>query len=451
MPEPSSPHQTQRSNPLLIRLKDAVTYSKIVRNTAAWQFYMRGILSNKSVSRAARLTRALAMAESSSFKQRCAHAIAKSPGFDAADAWEQVLRTNPKYRAILRDRPALDRSIILKQPSPTGEKGVLLMTFEYNWARLLLGLSAEEFRWIDDRYDLILSTSWSPTDYAALALACGRIRGPVFVQPCSFSEVPIIEGFHPRLKCLHTMPCDWINPALYQPKPFAERTTDIVMVANWGEFKRHWDLFQALRAMPPSLRIILIGQHEGSRTVETIKQLADQFGVKQELTILSSIPIDEVARQQCNAKVSIIMTRREGCCVAAVESLFAGCALAMRTDAHVGPRAYINEHTGLQLRPGHIAEDLMRLLRDAGKCASRKWAEQHVAGKISRVKVNELLANSTRERGLPWTHDIILPQWRPHPTFARTEDQEAMRPAYDELYRRFPRVFSETLHMDSWK
>ncbi len=322
----------------------------------------------------------------------------------------------------------------------------------------LAAVEARMSTWLDDselsrfgRHPAGRPFGFSADTYAVLALAASRVSGTVFVQSCNYGEIPAIEHFHPRLKCLATLPCDWINPALYSPKPAAERTTDIVMVANWGAFKRHWELFRALAVMPPTLKVVLIGQREGGRTIETLRRLARDFGVRQELQFLESIPIEEVAMQQCKAKVSVIMTRREGCCVAAVESLFAGCALAMREDAHVGPLAYINPRTGLRLRPGRLAEDLMTLVKQAPSLDPRGWAEENVAGPVSRHKLDELLATHAKSTGRPWTRDVVQPQWRPHPAFAREEDREAMRTVYEELSRRFPQVFSDKLLTESWR
>jgi glycosyltransferase involved in cell wall biosynthesis len=325
------------------------------------------------------------------------------------------------------------------------------MYFEYNWARLLLGIPEPDFRWMDENFDLVLSTSWSPTDYAVLGLVAARVSGPMFVQPCNYEEIPKIEAFHPRLHCISSLPCDWINPAFYRPKPYAERTTDIVMVANWGDFKRHWELFHALSKLPRQLKIVLIGQPEGGRDHAFIRRQARDFGVPQELEFHESISIDQVAAHQCNAKVSLILTRREGCCVAAVESLFAGCALAMRQDAHVGPRAYINENTGRLLRPGRIAEDLAALLRDAAGFQSREWAMENRSCHQTHAKLNAILRTHALQRGLPWTRDLVLPHWRPYPTFVHASDQQSMRPVYEELHARYPQVFSQDLWQDSWR
>jgi len=431
---------------------DAIRYSPAVREAAGWLEFLLALFSGDPVVRGSRLTRALAFASSRKLAALCTAKIHARPGIDGVgEVWSRIVRGLPRYRNLIKERPQMDRSIILKAPAENGEKGVLLMTFEYNWARLLIGLSDDEFQWMDEHYDLVLSTSWSPTDYAVLALALSRTKGTVFVQSCNYGEIETIEGFHPRLKCLATLPCDWINPELYSPMPADERTTDIVMVANWGEFKRHWDLFRALAKMPPSLKVVLVGQQERGRTIETLRSLAKDFGVRQDLKFIESVPIEEVARQQCNAKVSVIMTRREGCCVAAAESLFAGCALAMREDAHVGPLAYINKRTGRRLGPGQLAEDLSALIRDACRLDPRAWAIENIAGEASRRKLDELLSAHACEHGRPWTLGVVLPQWRPHPTFAKEEDRESMRPAYAELHERFPHVFSGELMADSWR
>ncbi len=433
-------------------VSDELKHSLLMREVAGWAHFVRGMMTRDPAERGSRLARAQGFASSRRLADFCTRAIHARPGIDGAgEVWRRVVKELPRYRELIKERPHLDRSVILKAPGENGEKGVLLMTFEYNWARLLLGLNDEEFRWLDERFDFVLSTSWSPTDYAVLALALSRSSGTVLVQSCNYGEIGAIERFHPRLKCLATLPCDWINPALYSPKPVSERTTDIVMVANWGEFKRHWELFRALAKMPAELKVTLIGQQEGGRTIETMRALARDFGARQELRFIESIPISEVARHQCDAKVSLIMTRREGCCVAAVESLFAGCALAMRDDAHVGPLAYINGRTGKRLRPAHLAEDLMTLIESAARCDSRGWAMENVSGEVSRRKLNELLAEHTRRSGRQWTREIVQPQWRPHPTFARDADIEAMRPVYEELHSRFPQVFAADLISESWR
>jgi glycosyltransferase involved in cell wall biosynthesis len=430
---------------------DALRYSKRLRQALAWGWFLQGRTSTDACRSAIGLSKSLTLADEGPLQRMVLRAIQRLPGFDDRAPWEKAVREEPRYSRLLREAPELTRSLILKAPAANGEKGVLLMTFEYNWVRLLLGLDESGRRWMDDHYDLVLSTSWSPTDYAVLGLALASLKSNLFVQSCNYDEIDRIEAFHHRLQCLQTLPCDWINPGLYVPKPPEARETDILMVANWGAFKRHWEFFRALRRMSPHLKVVLIGQREPGRSRDSILALARSFGVPQRIEVHESLSIEEVARHQCNAKVSVILSRREGCCVAAVESLFAGCALAMREDAHVGPLAYINEKTGRRLRPGRIHEDLLLLLQSAKGLQPAHWAREHLANERSHSKLNTLLREAAARAGRPWSRDLAVPQWRPHPTFAKEAEREALRPVYEDLNRRFPTVFSDTLIDDSWR
>ncbi|MEN3940361.1 glycosyltransferase [Prosthecobacter sp. SYSU 5D2] len=364
---------------------------------------------------------------------------------EASDFWQPIVAALPRYRTLVVQKPHLTRSIILKAPGPSGEKGVLLMYFEYNWVRLALGIPEAEFKWLDDHYDLILSTSWSPTDYASLSLILARTSGPVFVQPCNYKERSKLAKFHPRIVPLESLPCDWIDPQFYSSETTGERPIDILMVANWGEFKRHWDFFNALRHLPPHWRLVLVGQKEGGRDADFILKLAREIGVLQQLEIHQSIPAEQVSQLQLQARVSLIFSLREGCCVAAVESLFAGCALGIRADAHVGPLHYIHEQTGKRLRPGRIAQDIYDLHQAAPSLKPAAWAMENISCLQTHAKLTQVLRQHSEQRGLPWTQDTVLPHWRPYPRHAKEQDAEALRPAYEECHRRFPQVFSADL------
>ncbi len=436
---------------LPLRVEDSLRHSRMVRESLAQLLGLAGGLAASLRKRCQFTMRALEATENATYRARLVRRLNAWDAFTKRDLWLDLARTSPRYQSQYKHRMTLGRSIILKAPSTNGEKGALLMTFEYNWARLFLGLDPTGLAWVNEHFNLILSTSWSPTDYSMLALAVSCIPERLFVQSCNYDECAAIEAMHPRLRCLKTLPCDWIDPSGFQGKPFKDRSIDLLMVANFGEFKRHWEFFQMLTKMPTNLKVVLIGQRSGKRNKEFIERMAREHGVKQQLMVYESLDIEEVLAMQCDSKVSIIMTRREGCCVAAVESMMAGCALAMRDDAHVGPKAYINAHTGRLLRPDHLVEDLLCLLKEADKLDPRGWCLTHACHSRSQKLLNEQLRSHEIEEGRQWTSGIILPRWYPHPTFARPEEQQAMKPIYDELHARFPNVFAANLRMESWR
>jgi glycosyltransferase involved in cell wall biosynthesis len=426
----------------VIRTKDAMKYSPRTANALLAGTRMRLRLVRDEAQRANLLMRAYRLAETTPARQAL-RADAK-PYVDGAkgNIWSEQHVGWARYPRAAEDSH-VNRSIVLKAPRPTGEKGVLLVMFEYNWLRLLANV--KDLGYLGEKFDIILSTSWSPTDYALLALALQSVTGTIFIQACNYSEIPSIEEFSSRLKCLPCIACDWINPECYQPKPYAQRQTDILMVANWAPFKRHWQFFDALRRMPRNLRITMIGQEEGGHTLSMLRDQAALFGVKQDINFVENITIDDVTRHQCNSRISLILSRREGCCVAAVESLFADSPLGMMHDAHVGPTAYINKDTGVLLTLDHMDMQLQRFLDTAGSFRARAWATENISCTKSIAKVNALLRSHAERRGAPWTADLKTPYWRPYPIFLNARDRDEMRPVYKDLCERFPEVFGPDL------
>ena len=420
---------------------DNLRHSKTLRSLNALRLLAQASTSTGPKA-ADCLARALAFSEHARLSRFISlQLMRRFPPESHAALWTEVVSGLPRYRDLLQQATHLTRSILLKAPGAAGEKGVLLMYFEYNWVRLALGMSHDDFEGFDSRYDLILSTSWSPTDYAALALLLARTKGPLFVQPCNHLESEKLRGFHPRIHVLDSLPCDWIDPAFYPPADSPQRDIDFLMVANWGEFKRHWDFFAALTGLPPHLRVVLVGQKEAGRDAEFIRRLAAKIGVPQSLEIHQSLPIAEVSALQTRAKVSLIFSRREGCCVAAVESLFAGCALGMRSDAHVGPLRYIHQETGLRLRPGHLAEDLARLLEVAKDLRPAQWAAANISCHQTYAKVNQALRAASLAQGRPWTTDLCPPHWRPYPTYVHEQDAARMAHPLLTLSSQYPSLF----------
>jgi glycosyltransferase involved in cell wall biosynthesis len=318
---------------------------------------------------------------------------------------------------------------------------VLITYFEYNFQRLLAGI--QDFKQFTDRYSIIYSTSWSPTNYHLLASLVAETSGPVWVQACNYGEIPALSAVHPRIRCLTTLPCDWLAPEYYPMAPEQERDIDILVVSNWAPFKRHWALFAALAQLPAHWRVVCVGQPETGSSLAKIQALQTRFGVKQRIEYHERLSIDEVTALQLRSKVGAVFSRHEGCCVAAAETLMAGCSLALIDGAKVGPLAYVTEQTGVAMRSGSISADLARAVEQAHLRSPRQFAEQHVSCLVSAQKLNAQLLSEAAREGRPWTRDIQTPVWRPYPRLLR-EVPPDIQQAADELSALYPSVFPPT-------
>ena len=432
------------------RVVETLHYSRVLRTLRGLRWWMRSQFPAHPAARLDWLCRAYQSCEHARMwpwlADRVQHHL-KKHGTRALE-WQRAPGA-VRYGGILRSQPALSRSVVLKAPGANGEKGVILSTFEYNWFRLVA--DPGRFEALCAEFHLVLSTSWSPTGYHILALAAAQASDTLFVQACNYDEVAKIQAFHPRLRCLETLPCDWLHPDSYQPRAPQDRDIDIVMVSNWAPFKRHWEFFNALRAMPAGLRVVCIGQPESGYTLDDIRALQRKLGAPQQIDYRQSLPIDQVADLQSRAKVALILSRREGCCVAAAEGMMAGAALAMRYDAHVGPRAYVTEDRGALLHPRHLAAQLQALIQRSDKTRVREFAVQRLSCFESVRKLNAQLRTHDLAKGRPWTVDVAMPMWRPHPKLALEEDRARLAPCYTALHQRWPDLFSaDLIHQSCW-
>jgi hypothetical protein len=426
-----------------IRVKDDLNHSRTLRNAQALALQTASWLAPKTVTAQNRAVTAFQRSESPQLWKWLGGAR-KNHEKQKASASPPPSPSTSRYRNHLTQQSQLTRSIILKAPGDHGERGVLMVQFEYNWCRLLHGI--HDLDALASQYDILWGTSWSPTDYLLLEAILAKTTGEVHVLPSHPSEAAKLQAFHPRIQCPPVLSAsDWVNPRFFKPKPHDERSTDFLMVANWAPFKRHFELFSALRKMPAGLRVTLIGQTEGRYTADHIRRMMRLYRVPQQVTLLESLPIDEVTRHQCDSKVALILSRREGSCVAAVEALFAGAALGMREGAHVGSVQYVNRETGAMITGTRTAADLMALLESSAKLRPHEWAAKNISCQVSLEKLNAYLRERASARSLAWSADLAPFHWRPYPTYSDPAALKQLQPAYDDLHRRFPEVFSHDL------
>ena len=350
-----------------------------------------------------------------------------------AHVWRQRQLGWTRYSRELETRK-LTTSLLLKGPGPDGEKGVLYSSFEYNWLRLLAHHDARRF--LAD-YFLVGASSWSPPDYGVMLSFAGVSRDPVFLGVSNAVDMAAYGIVGSAVRPLPLMACDWINPEFYVPKDRHARDVDILMVANFSPFKRHVLLFRALRRMRRDLRVALIGIRAPDRGEKELRAEARQLGAYQDLEILNNVPIETVTDYQCRAKISLILTLREGSCVAVTESMFADTPVGMMRNAHIGGKAHINPETGMLLSEARLDRQLSRFLEASASYHPREWALRHITCHHASRMLNDTLRGYSREAGYPWTRDITPLCWRYVPSYVDPADEDRTAPELERLRERY--------------
>jgi hypothetical protein len=325
------------------------------------------------------------------------------------------------------------KGAILKPFVSPNERGVIYISFEDQWAKLLSLANLTEFA---QRYTLVIGPSSSPHNLVNYVFPAAYPE-PFLTLISNPHDCEVLPRVSERMTIVPLYASSWVNPDLYAPLPRNDRIYDLIMVASWGKVKRHQALFAAMRSMPPEMRVLLVGQDQEGRTAETIGALADWYGVRDRVTILSDQPYAAVAKLFCQAKASVVLSKREGSCVVVTESMFANTPVAVLRGAELGSRVFVNDETGRLLGEPTLARDLTEFVQNADRYQPRAWAERHISCYRSSQILNDALKQHALAHGLAWTQDIVPMQRTPNPSPARAEDRTRMAGERDDILRRF--------------
>ena len=419
---------------LSTEIRDRLRYSPSVRHAMA-RWLLRRVPSDSgdtdSISRSIiHLCRATRQAQTEPLMVRIEQEIEKRVRLigDRKVNWSQL---TGDWKA-----GQMEKAVVLKPYVGPRERGVVLVSFEYQWARMMGITNLKEFA---QRYLLVQAPTWSPPHNLANTLFPAQYPHRRIVTLISNAQdVKIFPRLSSKYQVVPLYASSWVNPALYQAVDFESKDIDIVMVANFSQYKRHFALFRALRDLPPNLRVVLVGQASGGRTRAMLLREAALYGVAERLEIRESVPDEVVVDTLARSKISLILSMQEGSCVAVVEAMFANTPVGVLEDAVVGSKSFVNEHTGRLLRHRDLGSQLADFLANAHRYSPRKWALDHgwdCHG--STAILNQALKEKALAEGEEWTQDLAVHHWRPDPILVDPQDQARMASSYQDIRERY--------------
>ncbi len=339
----------------------------------------------------------------------------------------------PVFIADIDDR-RMHKATVLKPYLGSDEKGVVFISFENQWVKLLRLNNLTDFA---ARYDLVQSTSGNANGLVNYVFPAAYPSDTIFSLMSAPTDERVLPLVSPKFVVAPLYASSWVNPAWFTPTPRRDRPFDLVMVANFAKFKRHQTLFRALRRMPRELRVLLIGQDQDGRTQETIRELARWHGVEGRFELRSNQGYREVTQALCQAKASLILSKREGSCVVVTESMFADTPMGLLRGAEIGSRVYINDQTGRFFDEANLDRQLMDFLATLDRYEPRRWAEANISCVHSSAKLNTVLKEHALSHGRRWTMDLAPMQWAPDPKLLHDADRERLRSERDAIKERY--------------
>lgn len=295
--------------------------------------------------------------------------------------------------------------LVLKSPSQN-EKGVLYLFYSYAYPLLLKLFKA---RAIAERYHLVLEPSWSGfCDLNVLAMAA--LGHPVFVASIEPRDTAFLRSLAANLVPVPVGANGWVDFRVFRPLPDVARDLDLVMVAGWASYKRHWAFFRALRRLRQSLtpRVALVG-YPLDTDVAAILADAKKAGVEDLIEVHERLSPDAVNQVLNRSKVNILWSRREGVNRAIVEGMAANVPCVLRAGFNYGHHyAYINAETGCYATEAELPQVLARMIRDRESFSPRRFFLEHLTPQASTATLNEAIKAVANERGERWTRDIAI-------------------------------------------
>jgi glycosyltransferase involved in cell wall biosynthesis len=324
--------------------------------------------------------------------------------------------------------------ILLKAADPAaGERGALLVKYNDSIARFPALFQIER---LVQEYVVILEPSWWGYQDAAFFVYVGS-DADVVVQAQAETDFRFIKEHGLTLTPTRLGAGDWVDPSLFSPTGVA-KAYDLVMVSSWNPFKRHRDLFAALREAREEHGIILttalVGYPNGWDAAE-IQGQVKEFGLADQCEIYNEISPAQVAEVITKSRLYILLSRREGANKAMYEAMFCDTPVLAPSDHRGINHAHLNPRTGRAFDRARLADELIAAVRRAEDYSPRSWALDNTGYAVATHRLDELLAELATRRGNPWSSHLVPKMNQPNLRYASEADRLRLDSEYDRLVR----------------
>jgi glycosyltransferase involved in cell wall biosynthesis len=311
---------------------------------------------------------------------------------------------------IKEDSPQLlrKRIFILKEPT-MDEKGVLIVSFDtFGY----LGLKCDMDRIFRD-YFLVLEPSWAGYCTPELMQFLDYNDTKIIVQATEKLDFDFLERLSSNLIPVKIGASNWVDERVFKDLGL-EKEYDSIMIAQWGEFKRHHIYFDAIRKTGiVNYKACLVGAAWGGRTKQDIEELIAYYGLEKNIDIFEKLNPEDVNVLLNKSKVGVLLSLKEGSNRAIFEGIFANVPAIVLKDNIGVNKDYINNNTGVLINRDELPEMLIHFRGNWHNYKPREWAMNNISCTQSTQAIEKLLRNAAAELNIQWTRCIEVKVNRP--------------------------------------
>jgi GT2 family glycosyltransferase len=301
----------------------------------------------------------------------------------------------------------LGRLALVIKPRTEREKGVLVLKYNYTFSHVSRFFDIDR---VASAYSIVLEPSWSGYCNLDILQYCS-VPASVFVEAAEPRDAEFIRTLGANLVAVPVASNWWVDHRIFRPLPGAAKEVDVVMVATWSRYKRHFQFFRVLsdlRREGRRLRVSLIG-YPGDMTQHDVADMAAFFGVSDQIDMYDNVPQDRVNELVNRARVSLIWSRREGVNRAIIECMFAGVPCVLPEGFNYGYKyPYVNERTGCFTSERDLSQTLLAMIRDYGRYSPRDWVAANMSCQRATVLLEESIGSRARALDEPWSGGLAV-------------------------------------------
>lgn len=321
--------------------------------------------------------------------------------------------------------------IVLKSPSKN-ERGVLLIKYTPTFDSFLSYFDINE---IFKKYYIVLEPSWAGYCDPSILMFISN-KSTVVVQCFTDEDYEFIASLQSKMVPIRLGPADWVDSDLFKPMQTRDKKYDLVMVANWGRYKQHKELFKALRRIHDRhVKVLLIGFDWGNRTQYDILREAEIINSDLvHIEIKEMISQEEISQLLRQSKVFLFLSKKEGDNKAIVEAFFCNVPAIVYENAIGGARNRINKMTGIFSSYGELGKNIIYMLDNYKNFLPREWSLQNTGSSIATSILNSFIKKIAILNAEKFTTNIVEKTNSPNLNYKKVSNQVVFKQEYYQIH-----------------
>lgn len=327
--------------------------------------------------------------------------------------------------------PFFDKRLIILS-SPTGSsKGVLLVKFTDYFKYLN---EVFDLKKLAEDYILILEPSFSGYfDEDILCMLSNDI--PMIIQAPEPVDLNFIRSISSNLYPIDIGANCWVDDRVFSPINGSTKKYDVIMVAIWADFKRHFHLFEAMSKCKKDIRVALVGK-PWTKSIEQIREEALFYGVIDQIDFFENISQKEINKLFNESKLFLLISKKEGINKAIIEAMYSGLPAFLLEGFNFGYKyEYINNKTGGFVKSDELTEFLDNIdsMVHENSFQPHEWIMANLSPKNTMQKLIGLLNHIENELSISINKDLHIKVNTPELNYYYEHSRESLSADYRSL------------------